>query len=58
MRNIYGNLIPRLKRCKELLIWMLHKTIERSFFSADVSQCNVAFSVVHVQVYFKCFFTC
>ena len=45
--------ILRLSKGEELLFWILHKIMEIIFFSVTVHQCNVAFGVVHVQLYFK-----
>ena len=46
----------RQRKGEELLFWILHKIMEIICFSANVRQCKIAFSVVHVQVYLKSFF--
>ena len=43
----------RLRKGEELLFWILNKITEIFFFSTTVHQCNIAFSVVRVQVCFK-----
>ena len=47
--------ILRLRKGQELLFWILQKITETTCFSVHVHQCNIAFSVVHVQVYFVSF---
>ena len=50
--------ILRLRKGEGLLVWILHKIVELVFFffSANVHQCNIAFSAVHAQVCLKSFF--
>ena len=57
MPKIYDHAknILRLRKGEELLCCMLHKIMEIICFSANVRQCNIAFSVMHVHVYLKSF---
>ena len=45
--------IPRIKKGRELLCWILYQNHEILCFSSNVRQCNIACSVVHVQLCFK-----
>ena len=48
--------ILRLRKDEELLFWRLHKIIHGIiYFSANVYQCNIADTVVHVQLCFYFF---
>ena len=38
------------RKGEELLFWILDKIMEIVCFSANVRQCNITFSVVHVQL--------
>ena len=54
MPNVWehANNISRLRKEEELLFWILHKIMEIICFSSNVRQCNIACSVVHVQLCF------
>ena len=43
---------PRLKKGEERLFWILYKIKDILCFSANVRQCNIAYSVLHVQLCF------
>ena len=61
MPNILGHAknILEAEEKQRALFWILHKLImpfmETTCFSATVRQCNIAYSVVHVQLYFEIF---
>ena len=45
-----------LRKGEELLIWILHKIMYvNNLFSDNVCQCNITYSVVHVELCFKSF---
>ena len=46
---------PKLRKGEERLSWILHKVMEILCLAANISQCNIAFSIVHVQLCFKSF---
>ena len=54
MLRIYS----RLRKGEDLLVWKRRKTLTMVVicFSANVCQCNIAYSIVHVQLCFKSFF--
>ena len=56
LKNAQIRTYPRLRKSEKLLFWILHKIMEIICFSANVRQCNIASSVVHVQLCFKSFF--
>ena len=43
--------ILRPRKAEEVLFWVLRKIMGKSYFSA-VCQCNIVYSVVHVQLCF------
>ena len=51
-----GKNILRLRKGEELLFWILHKIMEIICFSANVLQCNIANSIVYVQLHFEVFY--
>ena len=51
-----GKNILRLRKGEELLFWILHKIMEIICFSANVLQCNIAYSIVYVQLHYEFFY--
>ena len=50
-----AKIILRLWKGEELLFWIVLQIMELIFFWTNVHQCNIAFSVVHVQVVLNIF---